>query len=216
MLYTAMLLVPTITLAAPEVSLQIDARSLWALERLSAGKIESPAEAADYVRRASVICGIADPSSLPDHLESRLAHAELDAARAARLISDDQVAQAFNSISVRLRISNPRRIEAPDVLHYRSVMSTIFPHLFSPASARGSRPVGTVVMLYMLAYYGGATDGWKRVGGPNSFAITEARPPNDADTALGREYQSKARAYFDDSESQTRSFVSGVEDILGL
>jgi hypothetical protein len=217
----SLLVASAITWAAPEMSLHIDSRSLWPLERLSSGRIESLGEAAAYVRKASVLCGIADPELVPDGLESRLATAELDAVSdPSKRISDDQVAQAFNFVSGQFGVANPTRLTGADVLHYREVMSKIFPHVFSPQAVSGSRPVGAVVMLYMLVYYGGMTDGWKRVGGPSSFGISEAEPfgrPGIDRNAIAREYQAASLAYFQKRQpEEVRSFLRRVAKIIAL
>jgi hypothetical protein len=218
-------LVPAaLAFAAPGVSLQLDSRSLWPLERLSAGKIESLPDATDYVRKAARLCGIADPSLLPGDLESRLAEAELDAAKDPnRLISDEQVAEAFNAMSGEFHVADPIHLTGSDVLRYRDAMSAFLPHLFRPKSLSGNRPVGTVVVLYMLVYHGGMTGGWKRVGGPGGFGVTEAEPdhpvPGIGKTSnlIAIEYQTAAGSYFSQRSPQdVRAFLDRLAATLGL
>ncbi len=198
-----LLLAPGTRGSAPGVSLHIDSRSLWPLERLSAGNIDNIGDATVYVTKAATLCGIADPDLLPENLEFRIAKAELDVAKdPSRLMSDEQVAEAFNFMSDEFRVPTPTRLTGADVLHYRGVMSAFLPHVFSPKSVSGNRPVGAVVMLYLLVYSGGMTDGWKKVGGPGGFGVTDADPdhpvPGTGKTSnlIAIEYQTAANAYF--------------------
>jgi hypothetical protein len=210
--------------AASGVSLHIDSRSLWPLERLSSGKIGSSGDATVYVRRAADLCGIKDPALVPDGLESRLAAAELDAAEdPSKLVSDEQVAAAFNFMSDEFHVADPTRLTGVDILHYRDVMSAFLPHVFSPKSVSGSRPVGTVVMLYMLVNYGGMTGGWKKVGGPGGFGVTEAEPdhlvPGTGKTSnlIAIEYQTAGATYFSRrSPQEIRIFLDHLAGILAL
>jgi len=135
-----LLLAPALVWGSSGVSLHMDSRSLFKLEVLSSGRIEGPDDATAYVRKAAAICGVADPALVPDGLESRLSAAELDAAKdPSKLISDDQVARAFNFMSDQFGVANPIRLAGTDVLHYRGVMSAIFPHVFSREAVSGSR-----------------------------------------------------------------------------
>ena len=145
----------------------------------------------------------------------------MDAARDPnRLVSDAEVAAAFNFMSGEFHVANPTRLTGADVLQYRAVMSAIFPHVFSPKSVRGSRPVGAVVMLYMLVYYGGMTDGWKKVGGPHSFGITEGDPIGHAGVdrnVVAKEYQAASESYFQKrSAEEFRKFANRLAKILAL
>ncbi len=220
-LITLLLLATAISWAASSVSLHVDSRSLWKLEALSSGRIDGQEDATAYVRKAGAICGVAEPALVPDGFESRLAAAELDAAKdPSKLISDDQVARAFNFMSDQFGVANPTRLTGADVLQYRGVMSAIFPHVFSPKTVTGSRPVGAVVMLYMLVSYGGMTEGWKKVGGPNSFGISEAEPiehPGIDRNAIAREYQSASLAYFQKKQpEEVRTFLGRLAKIMAL
>jgi hypothetical protein len=218
------LLVPASTRSEPTANLRIDIRSLWSLERLSSGAIETPGDAADYVRKAAAACGAADRAAVPDALESQLATAELEAAKdSSKLVSDDRIAQAFNFMSDEFRVADPTRLTGEGVLHYRSTMSAFWPHLFGAKSAKGSRPVGAVVTLYLLTFYGGMTGGFKKVGGPGGFGITDAEPdhpvPGTGKTSnlIAQEYQNAAAEYFAQrSPQQIRSFLAQLAGILAL
>jgi hypothetical protein len=206
------------------VSLHIDSRSLWPLERLSASKIDNIGDATVYVSKAATLCGIAAPDLLPENLESRIAKAELDVAKdPSRLISDDQVAEAFNFMSDEFHVPTPTRLTGADALHYRGVMSAFLPHVFSPKSVSGNRPVGALVMLYMLVYYGGMTEGWKKAGGPGGYGITEADPDHPVpgtgktSTLIATEYQTAANSYFlQRSPDEAHAFLNRMAKILTL
>jgi hypothetical protein len=221
---TLLLVTTAFAWAAPGVSLHLDSRSLWPLERLSAAKIEGLPDATAYVRKAASLCGIADLSLLPGDLEPRLAQAELDAAKDPnKLISDQQVAEAFNAMSDEFRVTDPIHLTGSDILRYRDAMSAFLPHLFRPKSLSGNRPIGTVVMLYMLLYHGGMTGGWKRVGGPGGFGVTEADPdhpvPGTGKTSnlIAIEYQTAAGSYFSQRSPQdVRAFLDRLAVTLGL
>jgi hypothetical protein len=218
------LLAPSPTRSEPRPNLRIDIRSISSLERLSSGAIESSGDAASYVRKTSAACGITDPAAVPDALESRLATAELEAARdSSKLVSDDRIAEAFNFMSDEFRVADPTRLTAESVSHYRASMSAFWPHLFGAKSANGSRPIGAVVTLYMLTFYGGMTGGFKKVGGPGGFGITDAEPdhpvPGTGKTSnlIAIEYQNAAAAYFAErSPQQVHSLFERLAGILAL
>jgi len=75
-------------------------------------------------------------------------------------------------------------------------------------------------MLYMLVYYGGMTDGWKKVGGPNSFAITTAEPsghPGVDRNVIARQYQTASATYFQEQRPQEIGlFLDKIAKILTL
>lgn len=123
-------------------------------------------------------------------------------------------------MSDQFGVANPTRLAGADVLQYRGVMAAIFPRVFGPKTIGGSRPVGAVVMLYLLVYYGGMTDGWKKVGGPNSFGISEAEPtgrPGIDRHVIAREYQTASLAYFQKRKpEEVRSFLGRLAKILAL
>jgi len=158
-----LLLVAAVILAAQGTGLCMDFKSLQELNALAFHSIESPADAAAYVKQAAILCGVAGSTFLPDDFDSRLAAAELDAARdPGRLVSDEKVAEAFNFLSDEFRVPHPAQLTGSDILQYRGVMAAIYPHVFSPKSVVGSRPVGALVMLYMLWYSGGITEGVRK------------------------------------------------------
>jgi hypothetical protein len=218
------LLAPASTRSEPTVNLRIDIRSLWSLERLSSGAIETSADAADYARKAAAACGVSDPAVVPNALESRLATAEFEASKdSSKLVSDDHIAQAFNLMSDEFRVGDPTRLTGEGVSHYRSTLSAFWPHLFGSKSAKGSRPVGAVVTLYMLTFYGGMTGGFKKVGGPAGFGITDAEPdhpvPGTGKTSnlIALEYQRAAAKYFaEQSPEEIRSFLDRLAGTLAL
>ena len=218
------LLAPAPMQSEPTVNLRIDIRSLWSLERLSSGAIETSGGATDYVRKAAAACGVTDPAAVSDALESRLATAELVAAKdSTELVPDERIADAFNFISDEFRVADPTRLTGESISHYRRAMSAFWPHLFGAKSANGSRPVGAVVTLYMLTFYGGMTGGFKKVGGPGGFGITDAEPDHPVlgtgktSNLIAQEYQSAAAAYFAErSPQQIRSFLNRLAAILAL
>ncbi len=218
------LLAPAPMRSEPNLNLRIDIRSLWSLDRLSSGVIENSGDAADYVRKAATACGATDRAAVPDALESRLAAAELEAAKdSSKLVSDNRIAEAFNFMSDEFRVADPTRLKAEGVLHYRTAMSAIWPRLFAVRSGSGSRPVAAVVTLYMLTFYGGMTGGLKKVGGPGGFGITDAEPdhpvPGTGKTSnlIALEYQNAAAAYFaGQSQQKIQSFLERLAGILAL
>jgi len=222
-----LVLAPVATWALAQGSPRVDFEALRQLDAVSSGRIESLDDATAYVRKSAALCDAADSRLVPGDLESRLAWAELDAAKDPdRLVPDHQVAEAFNFISDEFGVPHPARLTASDVLLYRGVMSAIFPHVFSPKSVSGNRPVGAMVMLYLLVYNGGITEGVRKAaqldrppgslkisGGTSSGHIGLARNPN----LIGREYQTARRAYFQRlSPHEIRSFVDRSAVIMAL
>jgi hypothetical protein len=221
----AILFASSIACAASGVGLHISFRGLQQLDTLSSGKIESQNDAAAYVRKAAVICGTTDPSLVPGDIESRLVSAEWEASKDPnKLVSDDQVARAFNFMSDEFGVQHPARLTASDILQFRSVQASIFPHVFSPKTVSGSRPVGAIAMLYQLWFNGGVTEGVRR-------AAQLDRPPGSLKTSqsggwsvidknpnlIGREYQVAGYAYFAQrSPRQISSFLDQVAGIIGL
>jgi hypothetical protein len=140
----------------------------------------------------------------------------------SKLVSDDQVAEAFNFMSGEFHVSDPTHLTGADVSHYRGVMSAIWPHVFSPKSVSGSRPVGAVVMLYMLINNGGMTEGVKKVGGPSGFAIT-GEPSHTVpgsgknSNLLAIEYETASATYFGRlSPEEAHSFLDRLAKIMAL
>ena len=221
-----LLLAPAILWAAPGVGhIFLSLQSLQRLDTLSSDRIESLGEATDYVTKVAALYGITPPALLPDELESRFATAELEAAKdPSKLVSDDRVAEAFNFLSNEFRVANPTHLTGADILQYRSVQASIFPHAFSPKSVSGSRPVGAVVMLSQLVFSGGITEGVRKAAeldrppgsvrsGPSSGRLGINRSPN----LIAREYQSSSLTYFQRlSPQETRSFLDQLAEIMAL
>jgi len=221
------LLVVAATVWAYPGSLHVSFQSLQRLDALSAGGIESLGDATAYVRKAAALCGTPDTSFAPD-LESRLAAAELDAAKDPnKLVSDERVADAFNLMSKEFRVEHPRSLTASDILQYRSVMASIFPHIFSPKNVAGSRPVGVAVMLYQLWYSGGVAEGVRKAAQldrpPGSLKVTgghivgRSSTPDRNPNSLDQEYQLAGRKYFaQQTPLGTRSFLGRLATTLGM
>jgi hypothetical protein len=141
----------------------MDFEAIRQMDAASSARIEDLNDATAYVKESAILCGVANSALFSEELERRIASAELDGAKdPTKLVSDEQVATAFNFMSDEFRVPHPVQLTGADVLQYRSVMAAIFPHIFSPKSVRGSRPVGTIVMLYQLVYNGGITDGVRK------------------------------------------------------
>jgi hypothetical protein len=211
--------------ASSGVGLHISFQSLQDLDALSAGKIASVEDATAYVRKAAAICGTTDPSLVPTDIESRLATAEWEASKEpAKLVSDDQVAEAFNFISEEFQVPHPAHLTAQDILQYRSVMASMFPHLFNGKGENGSRPVGAVVIIRMLLYSGGLAEGARKAaqldrppGGlkmsPSSGWSGPDRNPNIA----AAEYRVAGQNYFGTQPpKRIGSFIERLAQIIGL
>ncbi len=205
-------------------------QGLQRLDAISASRIESPEDAVAYVRNAAAEFGIADPALLPAGVESRLAAAELEAVKdPGKLISDDQVAEAFNFLSDEFHIANPERLTGADILLYRGVKASMYPHLYSPKSVGGSRPVGALIMLDTLICEGGIMDGIRKAAlldrTPGSLKITGGRiaghpgawTSNGNPNLINREYRNVSLAYFAQlSPLEVRSFFDRLAGILVL
>jgi hypothetical protein len=210
--------------SVPSVNAHIDFRSLQQLDYLSSGQIQSLDDAKLYVRKSATLCGIFNSYLVSDHLESRLAADEFDAAKESnKLVSDDQVAQGFNFLSGEFAVAHPVHLLASDILQYRSVMSALFPHVFSAKNINGSRPVAAIVMLYMLVYNGGITEGVKRLGEvdhpPGSLKIspTSSRLVLGSPTLVELEYRAASRAYFERQPPQAvQSLLEQLAGVLSL
>jgi len=219
------LLAPVVMQGAPGISFHISFRSLQQLDTISSSRIESLDDAAAYVRKAAVLCGITDPALLPGGLESRLATAEWEAARdPTKLVPDDQVAKAFNFMSGEFRVKHPAELTAEDILQYRSVQAALFPHMFSPKGVNGSRPVSAVVILYLLWFNGGVTVDVRKAAQldrqPGSLTISPSGGRSGLDpnpNLAGREYQAAGYAYFVQQPPQrARSFLDHMANTVSL
>ncbi len=226
---TLLVLVPVMMLSASDSSPHIflSFQSLQQLDALSSGPIKSLEDATAYVRKAAEQFGVTDPALLPDGLESRLAAVELGAAKdPSRLVSDDQVAEAFNFLSDEFHVPHPARLTGADILQYRSVQASMFPHAFSPKSVSGSRPVGALVMLSQLVYSGGITEGVRNAAqldrAPGSLKVTagriEGRSGLDRNRSpIAAEYQTAVAAYFARLSPQAaQSFLGRLAEIIAL
>lgn len=216
--------------AAPDggLHISISLQSLQQLDVLASGKIESLDDATAYVRKSAALCVLGDSDPMAEGIESRLAAAELDAAKDPnKLVSDERVAEAFNFMSDEFRVEHPARLTASDILQYRSVQASIFPHVFSPKTASGSRPVGAIVMLYQLWYNGGVTEGVRKAAQldrpPGSLKVASGQSVSgrsglDKNPNLtGREYQVAGYAYFAQrSPQQKRSFLDRIAKTIAL
>lgn len=217
-------LAPVMVWGLPQVNPHIDFEALKRMDAVSSARLENLSDAAAYVRKSAALCGVTSPTPVPEDLESRLAAGEFDAARnPGHLVSDEQVAAAFNFMSDEFGVQHPVRLTASDVLQYRSVQASIFPHLFSPKTAVGSRPVGAIIMLYQLWYNGGVRESVKKAAQldrrPGSLRVVSGhiagRAP--ARTEAETEYQSAGSAYFRVKSSQDiQSFMGRVADVMAL
>jgi hypothetical protein len=212
--------------AYPGGHLTITFDGLRQLDSIASTPIGSLDDATAYVGKAAALCGITDlPLALGD-IGSRLAAAELDAAKDPdKVVSDGQVAEAFNFMSDKFQVPHPAHLTASDIVQYRSVMASIFPHIFSPKRVSGSRPVGVVVMLYQLWYNGGITDGVKKAAQldrpPGSLKVTGGRiigrswTPNENTSPFAGEYQAAGLTYLRGlSPDQLRSFLDQLARII--
>lgn len=224
-LIALLLLAPAIVWAASGVGFHVSLQTLQQLDTLSSDRIEGLGDAGTYVRKAAALCGTTDPSLVPDDLESRFAAAELDAAKDPnKLVSDDQVAEAFNFMSKEFQVAHPAHLTASDILQYRSVNASIFPHIFSPKAVGGSRPFGAAVMLYQLWFNGGAMEGVRKAAQldrpPGSLKVSPSGGSSGIDknpNLIGREYQMAGYAYFAQRSSRRISFfLDRLAGIMGL
>jgi hypothetical protein len=199
--------------------------ALQQLDSLSANRIESLDDAKSYVEKAAALFGVTDPSLMPGDLEPRLAAAELAAAKDPdKLVSDDRVAEAFNFLSDEFRVANPQRLTGADILLYRSVQASIFPHAFSPKSVNGSRPLGALVMLSQLIFNGGVTEGVRNAAKldrpPGTLKVVQGGVagkswmPDRAPNLIARRYQAASLAYF--AHQSTQEILSFLDRLSAM
>jgi hypothetical protein len=213
------------------VGFHISLQTLQQLDTLSSDPIEGLSDARAYVRKAAALCGTTDPSLVPDDLESRFAAAELDVAKdPSKLVSDDQIAEAFNLMSDEFQVPHPAHLTATDILQYRSVRASIFPHIFSPKTVGGSRPFGAIVMLYQLWFNGGDMEGVRKAAqldlAPGSIKISHSGGSaggsggvinNNPNLIFDKEYQRAGYIYFAQrSPQQISSFLNRLAGIIQL
>jgi len=209
--------------------LSIGFQSLQKLDALASGKIENLDDASAYVQKSAALCVFGDPGPLGAELESRLAAAELAAARdPSKLVPDEKIAEAFNFMSKEFGVDAPQQLTGEDILQYRGVQAALFPHIFSPKSVTGNRPVSAVVILYQLWFNGGITEGVRNAAKldrpPGSLRVTEGHASSrtwtaDRDPGLirRREYQIAGYSYFARrSPQQTSSFLDRLATFIGL
>jgi hypothetical protein len=220
--FVLLFLAPVMLWGLPQVNLHINFEVLREMDAASSARLEDLSDAGAYVKKSAVLCRVASPAPMPEYLMNRLAAAEFDAVRnPARLVTDEQVAAAFNLMSDEFSVRHPVRLTASDVLEYRSVQASIFPHLFSPKTVGGSRPIGTIIMLYQLWYNGGVTENLKRAAQldrpPGSLKVVSGRIFGrvPAGSGIGTEYRSAGRAYFQgQSLGEIQSFMSRLVDVI--
>jgi len=194
--------------------------ALQQLDALSADRVESLEDATAYVTKAATQFGIADPSFIPGGLASRFAAAELAAAKDPdKLVSDEQVAEAFNFLSDEFHVANPERLTGADILLYRGVKASMYPHLYSPKSVGGSRPLGALIMLDTLICEGGIMDGVRKAAlldrPPGSLKITGGRIAlNRSPNLTAREYQRASLTYF--AQLSPREILSFFDRLAGI
>jgi hypothetical protein len=214
--------------AYPDGHMSISFDSLRQLDSVASAPIESLGDATAYVRRAAMLCGIAGNSFVPDDTGSRLATAEWGASKNPNhLVSDDRIAEAFNFVSEEFHVEHPAHLTASDILQYRTVQASLFPHIFSGKNVNGSRPVGAVVILYQLWYSGGVTEGVRTAAlldrAPGTLKVTSGqivggswagdRNPN----VTGREYQLAGRMYFTQrSPMEIQAFLGTLTKIMTI
>jgi len=141
-----------------------DLRHIRSIDSLSAAAVGNLDDADAYVNQVAKLCGLKD-TTLLEPLLARLAKAELAAAQdPSALVSDDQVASAFNfmsdqfykSVPDEYRIPHPRHVTGTEILEWRTTRVGVnYPHLFSQGNLSGTRPVGAVLLLRMMTLSGG-------------------------------------------------------------
>jgi hypothetical protein len=202
----------------------VNDRSIQIINSLDDPEIESLGDAEAYVRQVARACGVQGPV-LTKGLLPRLAEGELAAAQdPSRLVSDDNVAEAFNFLSREFQAPHPQVLTGNEVLQFRTAMSAIYPHVFSPKSVPGSRPTQALIMLHQLVFNGGVPQGAKNLAQtdpqPGSRRIDSSRgrlvPKRDVNI-VAREYQVAASRYFRGlSHREFQHFVRALEQIMAL
>jgi hypothetical protein len=202
----------------------INVRSMQIINSLADPRIESLGDAEAYVRHVARACGVQGPV-LTGELLPRLAEGELATARdQSRLVSDDNVAEAFNFLSREFQVPHPQVLTGTDVLQFRTTMSAIYPHVFSPKGVGGSRPVQALITLHQLVFNGGVPDGAKKYAQkdpqPGSLKIDPSRTRVSLDTTTTptvREYRALAIRYFAGLTPQKmQSLVGSITEIMAL
>ncbi len=153
--------------------------SLRSINSLPSTQITSLEEAETYVRQVAEFCGVQGPI-LAGQLLPRLVEGEWAAAQdPSKLVSDDRLADAFNFLSNEFRVPHQQRVTGADVLQFRTTMSAIYPHVFSPKRLGGSRPVAAMITLQQMVFNGGVPEGAKKYAQngpkPGSFKADPSR-----------------------------------------
>ena len=202
----------------------VNPRSLQIISLLSETKIANIDDAQAYVKQAAGACGVQGPILMRELLP-RLAAGELAAAEnPSLLVSDDRVAEAFNFLSREFQVPDQQFLAGTDVLHFRTTMSAIYPHVFSPKSMNGSRPVQALITLHQLVFNGGVPDGAKKFAEknpqPGSFKIDPSRTRMAIDknpNPIANEYRTASARYFQGLTSeQMQSFVDSISKVMAL
>jgi hypothetical protein len=202
----------------------VNIRSLQMINSLPDTKIANLGDAQVYVNQVAAACGVQGPV-LTGELLPRLAQGELAAGQdPSHLVSDDRVAEAFNFLSREFQVPHPAPITGTDVLQFRTTMSAIYPHVFSPNVMSGSRPVQALITLHQLVFNGGVPEGAKKFARkdpvPGSFKVVSSRvvlAPGGIPSAAEMEYRTASRAYLRGLTAQAmQSFVDSLTKIMAL
>jgi hypothetical protein len=201
----------------------VNIRSLQIINSLPDTKIANLDDAQAYVKQVAAACGVQGPV-LAGELLPRLAQGELAAQDPSHLVSDDRVAEAFNFLSREFQVPHAAPVSGTDVLQFRTAMSAIYPHVFSPKSVSGSRPVQALITLHQLVFNGGVPEGAKKFAqknpAPGSFKVVSARAvlaPGGIPSSVEREYRTASQAYLRGLTPQgMRSLVNSLAKIMAL
>jgi hypothetical protein len=203
----------------------VNLRSLKIINSLPDTKITNLSDAQAYVKQVAEACGVQGPI-LAGELLPVLVKGELAAAEdPSRLVSDDRLAEAFNFLSAEFRVPHPQRVTGTDILQFRIARSAIYPHVFSPKTVSGSRPVEAVISLQQLVFDGGVLEGAKKFAQkdpqPGSFKVGSTRSGLAIDTnpnlMIAREYRTASMMYFQGLTAQgLQSLISSIAKIMAL
>lgn len=203
----------------------VNVRSLQSIDSLPSTRITSLEEAETYVKRVAELCGIQGPI-LTGELLPRLVQGEWAAAQdPSKLVSDDRLAEAFNFLSTEFRVPHPQHVTGADILQFRITRSAMYPHVFSPKTVSGSRPVEAVISLQQLVFDGGVLEGAKKFAQkdpqPGSFKIDPSRTRVALGTnpklMIAREYQTASMTYFRGLTAEgLQSLIDSITKIMAL
>ncbi len=202
----------------------VNLRTLQSIDSLPPIQIKSLEEAEAYVGQVAELCGIQGPI-LTGELIPRLVQGEWAAAQdPSQLVSDDHLAEAFNVLSAEFRVPHPQHVTGADILQFRIARSAIYPHVFSPKTVSGSRPVEAVISLQQLVFDGGVLEGAKKFAQkdpqPGSFKIDPSRSRaviNANPNPIATEYRTASMKYFRGLSSRgMQSLVDSITKIMAL